>query len=523
MKLSRLTSVALMAGLSLCIAQSASAQTRTSSEAEPQTTSAAPVRAEPEKKPVRANPSAVRTNPALADTSRQTAPVSGRVKNIAVSQERLLTHKMAPENIQGAVSDDGKDPAASENAAMQLVQKSSLALRSNTGAQLRSQADAIASAAPDTGDTGIMGKLATAVPFNPGGPGQFAAPDSPYLDVYAFGQAFHAAIKDNVAGYALRIGKNGQTIYTLQWNWAQTPTDSSLGWNPSRRMHIASISKLITAMAMTKALDDNGISYDAKIINYLPTYWAKGPNINQITFRQLMTHRSGFSTGGSSSSYPFMKGQVAAGVTAGNLGDYDYENMNFGLCRILISIINGDISKDTMFAANLNDQLWDAWTIATYENYVEANVFAPAGVSGPSHQKTANPARAYPWPVAGAGWNSGDLASMAGGAGWHMSINEILAVMHTFRRTNNIMPKAKAQGMLDASFGIDNTTTTAFGKFYDKNGRWRDGSQRTEQGVAVFLPGDMDIVVFTNSPIGPSAASIRGLVVNTLSANVVTP
>jgi hypothetical protein len=154
---------------------------------------------------------------------------------------------------------------------------------------------------------------------------------------------------------------------------------------------------------------------------------------------------------------------------------------------------------------------------------VKAKVFTPSGVNGPSHQKPASPARAYPWPVAGAGWNSGDLASMSGGAGWHMSINEILAVMHTFRRTNKIMPIGKAQGMLDARFGIDNITTTEFGKFYDKNGRWRDGAQRTEQGVAVFLPDGMDIVVFTNSPIGPGAASIRGLVVNTLSANVVTP
>ena len=519
MKPIRLKTMALLASVSLCVAGGAMAQTRAAPEAEPERTTAAPTRTTA---PVRANP-ALRASPAQTDDDKATLAVAGKVQGVSLSQDKLLAHKMRPANLDGAVSDDGKDDAASAAAVQQLTLRASRALSSSAGVQLRSEADAIAKATPSQGDTGIVGGLATAVPFNPGGPGQFAAPDSPYLDVNAFGQAFHAAIKDNVAGYALRIGKNGQTIYTLQWNWAQTPTDSSLGWNPGRRMHIASISKLITAMAMTKLLDDKGISYDAKISGYLPTYWTKGSNINQITFRQLMTHRSGFTTGGSSSDYQFMKGQVAAGVSGANLGTYDYENMNFGLCRILIAIINGNISKDTMFAAAINDQLWDAWTIASYENYVKAKVFAPSGVNGPSHQKTASPARAYPWPVAGAGWNSGDLASMSGGAGWHMSINEILAVMHTFRRTNKIMPIGKAQGMLDASFGIDNTTTTPFGKFYDKNGRWRDGSQRTEQGVAVFLPDGMDIVVFTNSPIGPNAASIRGLVVNTLSANVVTP
>jgi CubicO group peptidase (beta-lactamase class C family) len=511
MKLSRLKTAMLLAGMSLCIAGGAYAQSRTNAEPE-RTTTAAPQRVSPNQ-PVRAT---------IAQSNKPTRAVSGTVKGLSVSDERLLAHKMKPANLNGAVSDEGADEAVNAAAIQRLTVQAQRNLNSSAAGQIRGE---IAAMKPDKdpGATGAVAELATVVPFNPGAATDLAAPPSPYLDVSAFGEAFHAAVKDNVAGYSLRVGKNGKTIYTLQWNWAQTPTDSSLGWNPSRRMHVASISKLITAMAMTKLLDDKGISYDAKIVDYLPTYWTKGPNINQITFRQLMTHRSGFTTGGSSSDYQFMKGQVAAGVTAGNLGDYDYENMNFGLCRILISVINGNISKDTMFAANLNDQLWDAWTIASYENYVQANVFAPAGVTGASHQKPASPARAYSWPVSGAGWNSGDLASMSGGAGWHMSINEILAVMHTFRRTSKIMPMAKAQGMLDASFGIDNITQTPAGKLYDKNGRWRDGSQRTEQGVAFFLPDGMDVVVFTNSPIGPNAASLRGLVASTITANIVTP
>jgi hypothetical protein len=29
-----------------------------------------------------------------------------------------------------------------------------------------------------------------------------------------------------------------------------------------------------------------------------------------------------------------------------SIGHYHYENMNFGLCRILLAIINGNIDKD---------------------------------------------------------------------------------------------------------------------------------------------------------------------------------
>ena len=49
----------------------------------------------------------------------------------------------------------------------------------------------------------------------------------------------------------------------------------------------------MTAMAMTVLLRDNKISPDAQIINYLPDYWAKGSNIEQITFRNLFNHTSG--------------------------------------------------------------------------------------------------------------------------------------------------------------------------------------------------------------------------------------
>jgi CubicO group peptidase (beta-lactamase class C family) len=117
---------------------------------------------------------------------------------------------------------------------------------------------------------------------------------APYFDVDGFGKALHAALKDSVVGYCLRLQQNNSTIYTLIWNWAQTPADNSEGWATNVHIHVASCGKLITAIAMTRLLINKNISYDAPTITHLPTYWAKGSNINKITFRHLMTHRSGF-------------------------------------------------------------------------------------------------------------------------------------------------------------------------------------------------------------------------------------
>jgi CubicO group peptidase (beta-lactamase class C family) len=341
---------------------------------------------------------------------------------------------------------------------------------------------------------------------------------TPKLNVDAFGKAMHNTLKDSVTGYMLQLRQNGNLIYNLIWNWAQTPADKGQGWTEDTRMHVASVSKFLTAVGLVKLLDDKQISYDTKIINYLPTYWSKGSNIEKITFRHLLTHTSGFNTGSSSSNYTFMKSKVADGVT--QVGSYDYENMNFGLCRILIPIINGNISKNADIPPSLpitKDQFWDAVTLSHYKNYMQANVFTPAGVSNVDFQpipSTKN-ALAYKFPHNNNdGWNSGNLASVAGGAGWRLSTKELLNVMNHLRRRNTIISAEKAQYMLDNYFGIDQAIATPAGKIYNKNGLWRSDS-RTEQSVAYFLPNNMELVVFVNSPIGTNGFSLRGIVKDT--------
>ncbi len=523
MKFSKLWAVALFTGATFYAMPAVNAQTRAGASTED------PKRATVTRKaPVKAVRATKSDDKAVAARSSQTRAVLAKdVRGVTIDPDAVARHQINPAHITGSVSDDGMDENEAAAPVRALIAKSRRTMRgSAAAAAVRAE---IAKMTPQT--KAVIARprgLARATPSGPvtpgaAGPGGIATPPKPKLDLNAFGEAFHAAIKDNVAGYALRIGKNGQTIYTLQWNWAQTPNDASLGWNPGRRMHIASVSKLITAMAMVDLLQAKNISYDAKIINYLPTHWQKGPNIDDITFRQLLTHRSGFSTGGSSSNYLFMKSQVAIGVSPSANGSYDYENMNFGLCRILLAVINGNISKNAMFPALINNVMWDVITTQAYMQYVEDKVFAPAGVSGPDLDKPNNPARAYPWPVSGGGWNSGNLRSMTGGAAWHMSINELLAVMHTYRRTNKIVPMSKSQAALDASFGIDRITTTSAGKLYGKNGLWRDGAQRTEQSDVLFMPDGMDIAVFTNSPIGPNGASLRNLVRDLYIANIVGP
>jgi CubicO group peptidase (beta-lactamase class C family) len=334
-----------------------------------------------------------------------------------------------------------------------------------------------------------------------------------------FVAALNAALATSTAGYVMQLRQHGQPIASAQVDWAKEPSDGSDAWAQNVRMHIASCSKLITAIAMTRTLAAHNLSPSTKIIDYLPTYWAIGPNIDKITFAQLMTHTSGFRVSGSDTFYPIMKAQVAAGVTNANLGQYSYQNMNFSLCRILLPVMNGTIPANTTFPPATEDQDWDYATITAYADYVAQHLFQPAGVSGPTLTHPNPDALAYNFPP-GAGWNSGDLTADSGGTSWHMSVDDLLDVMGCFRRQGTIMSPATAQTMLDDGFGIDLIESTNLGTLYNKNGLWQSGASQTEQSLAYFLPRDMELVVLANSPIGNPGQFFRDVVTNIYLDNI---
>jgi CubicO group peptidase (beta-lactamase class C family) len=389
----------------------------------------------------------------MKENEAKLAAALRRIKGVTVDEAAIRTHVMRPENVVGAISDRGRE------------------------------------------DVPIVQNL----PPQPG--------VSYELNIQGFIDALQSALTNLTAGYSLRLRVDGvATLAMVDWNWAKAPQDGSESWTPDVRMHVASLSKIVTAIAMTKLLNDQGMSYDTPIIGFLPGYWTKGPSVNLITFRQLMDHTSGlaFDNTTSGTDFEFMKEQVAAGTT--HLGQYSYQNMNYGLCRILIATINGNIPVDWTYPFPvLNDQAWDSITLQAYQAFVNANVFTPSGVTGATLYHEPADALAYNFPVSGNGWNSGDLTSLAGGTGWHMTLDQVLAVMSTFRRGGTIMSPADAQTMLDDGFGLNWTVTTQLGTYYAKIGGWSGDGGRMEQSIAFFLPQQMEFVLFVNSPVAFAA------------------
>lgn len=347
----------------------------------------------------------------------------------------------------------------------------------------------------------------------------FAPPPSGLLyrlDVDGLGRDLHALLSPCVAGYVLQLRQYSRVLLDRRWQMARTPPDGNIWWAPDVQMHVASVSKLVTAMAMTKLLYSRNISPDARIARWLPPHWHRGPGVNTITFRQLLTHTSGLVAVDEPgpSDYQFMKDQIGLGV----VGKAGYRNMNYGLCRILISTIDAPYLFQFL-GPGATEQYWDLTTIRYYQRYVQENVFDPAGVTSVFTHGPED-ALAYPFPVASPGWNSGDLSTVSGAAGWHFSVDDLLAIMATFRRLNGIIDPARAQTMLDRGFGVDVRRDTSLGRIYAKGGFWSLNGMFVEQSNAVFLPRGMELVLLANSTLCTPNMGFMPQVLDAIEANI---
>lgn len=351
------------------------------------------------------------------------------------------------------------------------------------------------------------------------------------LDIDGFGAGVHAALSNlAISGYTLRVRRDDRVVYTLIWNWARRPQDGNpKGWQTNVKMHVASVSKLVTSMAIVKKMTELNLSFDTPIVGYLPAYLTKGAHVDKITFRHLLTHRSGFrrnSSGGPNDGYTYtdLKALLANGVGLANIGAWHYHNGNFIALRVLLAVLTGrlDINQRLNIGGfmDLSDVLWDTVSINNYTDYVSNNVLMPSFCQA-SLTPAADGSLAYATDLSLNGWLA-NASPSAGTAGWWFSCDEICNIMNTYWRSDAIVPKTVARRALRAGFGVDDPDGWQFHKrqpdCFMKGGYWSDGAGKTQQCVVAFAPRNVEIAVFVNSPITNS--NIFRIVANQLAANL---
>ena len=99
------------------------------------------------------------------------------------------------------------------------------------------------------------------------------------------------AISHGFDGMIVYVDQAGQSPQYLASGWHDR--DAKIPAKPDALFKIASISKLYDAVAVTKLVSSGRLSLDKSIADYLPELIGKIENVDKITLRLLINHRSG--------------------------------------------------------------------------------------------------------------------------------------------------------------------------------------------------------------------------------------
>ena len=325
----------------------------------------------------------------------------------------------------------------------------------------------------------------------------------PVFSVDLFEANIQEAFAGSTMGFTYAIAVGGDLERSGAAGSGITSPDGSRAMNVNDRMHIASISKTITTIAVLRLVQDTtGVTLDTSIGSYLPDGWPAGPGVNGLTFRDLLLHQSGFSFPANQSrfSHADLRTLIGTGVV-GDSSDPVYSNSHHALFRIIVPNV---LETPTLPGESEID-----YYARAFGEYVEDVVFDPLGITA-SVTPPANPNRYYSWPhdgTAGLGTDANWLFSTDFGPyGWYLSAVDLVKILSYLHQTEVLISEEMRAVMNQDEMGYWNSRTGDKGRYLLKQGGWAyttDSITKGMQSIAGHFPGGIDAAVIVNSRISP--------------------
>jgi len=320
-------------------------------------------------------------------------------------------------------------------------------------------------------------------------------------------QKLNDTLQNRGAGFAFAIYEGDQLQANGSGGFQMQVVDGGTqkSFTPDTKMHIASMTKTLTAMAFLKVAQQKNIRTTDRIAPYLPASWPRGAGIDNITFGDLLTHKSGIIGLGSSCQngsfteniYSGLRRLIAKGTT--NRGNYCYQNANFGLFRVLIPSILG-------YRFTGNETADDSETQRRYLQFLQSEIFEKIGITSTStSHPTNNPTFTYNFPVTSSqsGWNQGNFIQSLGGYGMYLTTDEAARIYaNAFSTTaEKILTTSQKDTLLIKNLGCYKAVST-LGEIYFHDGWWYSSLSASGQGLRtiwVKLPNNITCVLFVNT------------------------
>jgi CubicO group peptidase (beta-lactamase class C family) len=210
-----------------------------------------------------------------------------------------------------------------------------------------------------------------ATPAPAGSAGRACAPRA-CISLSRLAHSIDSQLRGNVVGYVALVGQSHVVASGLARTAADPP---KLPMGPNVMVNVLSVGKMFTTIAVLQSLARHHLSIDSRIWPFLPPDWVKGPGIDTITFRELLTHRAGFrlDSGLAFKTGDAARDQIRQGIQQIDKQAADYNNINFTIFRDMLPFMEGAPGPGPAARAAAADRF--------FLTYMQRHVFDPVGVT----------------------------------------------------------------------------------------------------------------------------------------------
>lgn len=337
------------------------------------------------------------------------------------------------------------------------------------------------------------------------------------VDIGEFAKEIEKRLAPFVVGFAYAIAADGKVVSSGGGGARRIPqtnpdngVTTPLAFNRRTVNEIASTTKLVTLVAVARALAKRGKTLDTKIDAYLPPNWVRGPGMTTVTFRQMLSHgtSAGVSNGlfkpGNCKTdfYGCLEDAVAGGMTVAP----GYDNIHYTLFRVILPLITDRDEMLDLFATETDEVLINEHFSDAYRDEIHGLLKDRVGVDADfEFPPTLNKAFGYTWgtpPTAEiAPVGSEDDYLQAGSGGLKMDVIEYAKFLTVLEGGGLISPEL-LQEIKELGFGQDTqiSGTGGIGPLYGKAG----GVGGRTGTFAMVFPGDVQVFISRNSTGNPA-------------------
>ena len=353
-----------------------------------------------------------------------------------------------------------------------------------------------------------------------------------------FNEIIHQKLFNKVKGYSLVVGNEKGIQAKVSGGWAKIPGDGNLPMKTNVASGIGSVFKTISAVALLNIFSRHIHSsktvqeqLDMKMIHQLPDRWKTkftGTGIEKISYRNLLTHKSGISRNKETiekveqMGLAYEKGfyhylNMSYGFKESNVGvERKYENTNIGLLVWLIpslaypqKVKNIQNTYDHINDPKRHSQEMIKEYAALYEKYIREHIFSKVTPKiKPIYKPTNNVKYAKYYHTNGSSGVIDNSHAHAQG-GWMISAQDYANFARTFYHTNTFFgPITRKSLYVDDTKETRDNMIVFSGQLFDD--RFADtteyypshnGAEDQYRAVFTILPNNYYAIIMVNSTI----------------------